>query len=148
MFKVSRLTDYATSVVLHLQCSDQLCSTDRIAKAINVGLPTASKVLKMLVKADILTSVRGAHGGYRMLARGDEVSLYDVIFAMEGNSAITDCLLQGSICSQESSCEAQHGWQQVNKEIRNILLNMTIKRMAELNSSAKSDFKLVIKNHE
>jgi FeS assembly SUF system regulator len=148
MFKISRLTDYATSVVMYLQSCDQLCSTDSIAKAVNIELPTASKVLKLLVKANILASVRGANGGYRMADDSETVSLYDVIFAMEGSAAITNCLLQGSICSHESNCDAQMGWQQVNDEIKNILLKMTIKRMGQLNGVAKPDFKLVIKNHE
>lgn len=150
MLKISRLTDYATATVLHLQNADGLHSTDSIANAIGVELPTASKVLKLLTKAKILSSIRGANGGYQLAKEIDELSLFDVITAIEGDTAITECTKPNksdSICSQEQACDTRSGWQQVNDEIRNILLNMTIKRMAELNGVAKPKIKVMIKDY-
>jgi len=66
MLKISRLTDYATAVVLFLQKDNQLQSSELIAQAVGLEIPTVSKVLKLLTKAQILSSIRGANGGYQL----------------------------------------------------------------------------------
>ena len=147
MLKISRLTDYASSVVLYLQNCESLQSTEAIASAVSVEMPTASKILKLLVKAKILTSVRGANGGYRMNKVVHEVTLYDVIVAIEGAAAITECSKSDSHCAQQTACDTRSGWQQVNNEIINILSAMTIERMAELNGTSKADVPIMVKDY-
>jgi FeS assembly SUF system regulator len=147
MLKISRLTDYATAVVLFLQRDKVLQSSETIAQGVGLEVPTVSKVLKLLTKAQILNSLRGANGGYQMAKDVAEVSLYDVIAAIEGDTAITECTKTESLCSQEQGCDTRSGWQQVNDDIKNILLNMTIKRMAELNGASKPDITLMVKDY-
>jgi len=147
MLKISRLTDYATATVLYIQTVDGLCSTDMVASAVGVELPTASKVLKLLTKAELLSSIRGVNGGYQLAKNAKDVSLYDVIAAIEGDTAITECTKSDSFCSQEEGCDTRSGWQQVNDEIKSILLKMTIKRMAQLNGSNEPDIKIRVKDY-
>lgn len=147
MLKISRLTDYATAVVLFLQKNDSLQSSECIAQGVRLEIPTVSKVLKLLTKAQILTSIRGANGGYRLNKDVADVSLYDVIAAIEGDTAITECTKAESLCSQEPGCNTRSGWQQVNDDIKNILLNMTIQRMAELDGATQPDIKIMVKDY-
>jgi len=147
MLKISRLTDYATAVVLFLQRDNKLQSSECIAQGVCLEIPTASKVLKLLTKAQILKSIRGANGGYKLAKDIADVSLYDVIAAIEGDTAITECTKTDSICSQEHDCDTRFGWQQVNDDIKNILLKMTIKRMAQLNGTSQSDIKIMVKDY-
>jgi FeS assembly SUF system regulator len=145
MLKISRLTDYATAIVLYLEKHNQLHSTDSLAKAVNLEIPTVSKILKLLTKATILTSIRGANGGYQLAKEVSDISLYDVIIAIEGSAGITECTSSESICIQEQGCDTRSGWQKVNDDIKNILLKMTIERMAELNGASKPIISLLIK---
>lgn len=147
MLKISRLTDYATAVVLFLQKDDSLLSSELIAHGVGLEIPTVSKVLKLLTKAGILNSIRGANGGYRMAKDIADVSLYDVIEAIEGDTAITECSMTESLCSQEQDCDTRTGWQQVNDDIKNILSKMTIKRMAELNGASEPDIKVMVRDY-
>ena len=147
MLKISRLTDYATAVVLFLQKDKKMHSSEHIASGVSLEIPTVSKVLKLLTKAGILTSIRGANGGYKMAKDIAEVTLYDVIAAIEGDTAITECTKTESLCSQEQGCDTRTGWQQVNDDIKNILLKMTIKRMAELNGASKPDIKVMVRDY-
>lgn len=147
MLKISRLTDYATAVVLFLQQDHAMHSSEQIATAVGLEVPTVSKVLKLLTKAEILCSIRGANGGYKMLKDVAKVTLYDVIMAIEGDAAITECSKTQSLCSQESDCSTRTGWQQVNQDIKNILLKMTIKRMAELNGLSQPELKIKVKDY-
>ena len=147
MLKISRLTDYATAVVLFLQRDNILQSSEIIAQGVGLEIPTVSKVLKLLTKARILNSIRGANGGYQLAKDEADVSLYDVIAAIEGDTAITECTKTDSLCAQEQGCDTRSGWQQVNDDIKNILLNMTIKRMAELNGATKPNITMMVKDY-
>jgi len=147
MLKISKLTDYATAVVLFLQKDNELQSSELIAQAVGLEIPTVSKVLKLLTKAQILSSIRGANGGYQLAQDIASISLYDVITAIEGNTAITECTKTDSLCLQEQDCDTRSGWQQVNNDIKNILLTMTIKRMAELNGAVTPDIPIMIKDY-
>lgn len=147
MLKISRLTDYATAVVLFLQKDKTLQSSELIAQGVGLEIPTVSKVLKLLTKAQILASIRGANGGYKLAKDIADVSLYDVITAIEGDTAITECAKTDSLCSQEQGCDTRSGWQQVNDDIKNILLNMTIKRMAQLNGASKPDITMMVRDY-
>ena len=149
MLKISRLTDYATAAVLFLQKDNALQSSELIAQGVGLEIPTVSKVLKLLTKAKILTSIRGANGGYKLAKDIADISLYGVITAIEGDTAITECTKTDSLCAQEQGCDTRSGWQQVNDDIKTILLNMTIKRMAELNGATPTqpNIKIMVKDY-
>ena len=147
MLKISRLTDYATAVILFMQNDDKLYSSEIIAKGVGLEIPTVSKVLKLLTKAKILVSTRGANGGYQLAKASDDITLFDVIQAIEGNTAITECTKTDSLCAQEQGCDSRTGWQKVNQQIENILVQMTIAKMAELNGASKPDIKLMVKDY-
>jgi len=147
MLKISKLTDYATAVVLFLQNDNQLHSSEQIAMGVSLEVPTVSKVLKMLTKSGILKSIRGVNGGYQLAKDIADVTLYDVIAAIEGDTAITECTKTQSLCAQEQDCDTRSGWQQVNNDIKNILLKMTIKRMAELNGTAQPNIKVMVRDY-
>jgi FeS assembly SUF system regulator len=148
MLKISRLTDYATAVILFLQNDNKLYSSEMIASAVGLEIPTVSKVLKLLTKSKILSSIRGANGGYQLAKEAGKISLYDVIQAIEGQTAITECTKTDSLCAQEQVCDSRTGWQKVNQQIENILVKMTIARMAELNGVSTPDIKVAVKNYE
>jgi len=147
MLKVSRLTDYATAVVLFLQKDNSSQSSESIAFGVGLEVPTVSKVLKLLTKANILSSIRGVNGGYQLAKDIAEISLYDVIAAIEGDTAITECTKTDSLCAQEDGCDTRSGWQQVNNDIKNILVNMTIQRMAELNGVSKPNITMMVRDY-
>jgi len=144
MLKISRLTDYATAIILSMQNEQELYSTEIVAKQVKLETPTVSKVLKLLTKAEILSSIRGAGGGYRLAKKTSDINLLDVIFAIEGKTAITECTQTDNLCAQQDVCDSRTGWQKINQQIENILVKMSIKHMAELNSATQPDIKLMI----
>ena len=147
MLKISRLTDYATAVILFMQNDNKLYSSEMIALGVRLEIPTVSKVLKLLTKAKILASTRGANGGYKLAKASDDITLFDVIQAIEGDTAITECTKTDSLCAQEQGCDSRTGWQKVNQQIEQILVQMTIAKMAELNGASKPDIKLMVKDY-
>lgn len=128
MLRISRLTDYGTLVLANLPSDeDQILSAADVAAATGIGLPTVSKLLKLLGKANLVTSTRGAQGGYRLSRQADEISAAAIIDALEGPVSITACSASDSHCDLESVCSVGNAWQRINVAIRRALedINLT-----------------------
>ena len=122
MLRISRLTDYGTVVLAHLARDDtDLVSAAEVAIATGIALPTVSKLLKALAKAEIVSSTRGSHGGYQLARDAQEISATDVIDALEGPVSITECSASDSNCDFEASCNVGGAWQRINLAIRRTL---------------------------
>ena len=78
MLRISRLTDYGTLVLAQLSRNGQsLSSAAEVASATGIAPPTVSKLLKLLAKAELVTSTRGSQGGYRLSRDASEISAAD-----------------------------------------------------------------------
>ena len=127
MLRISRLTDYGTVVLAHLARDDSdLVSAAEVASATGIALPTVSKLLKSLAKADLVNSTRGSHGGYQLARAAHEISAADVIDALEGPVSITECSAIDSHCDFEDSCNVGGAWQRINVAIRRALDDISL----------------------
>jgi FeS assembly SUF system regulator len=132
MLRLSKLTDYGTVAMAHLaRHPDRIHAAAELATAIGVAVPTASKILKMLARADLLRSVRGAKGGYMLSRPAGEISIAEVIDAMEGPIGVTECSALPGLCAQERSCSIRGHWQRINRVIRDSLDQMTLAELAQ-----------------
>lgn len=122
MLRISRLTDYGTLVLAHLSHGgSSLTSAADVALATGIAAPTVSKLLKSLAKAGLVTSARGAQGGYQLSRDAHEISAADIIDALEGPVHITECSADDSHCDLESVCNVGGAWQRINVAIRRAL---------------------------
>jgi FeS assembly SUF system regulator len=97
-----------------------------VANGTGVALPTVSKLLKALARAGLVTSTRGAHGGYQLARAAREISAADVIDAIEGPVSITECSASDSQCEHEGVCNVGGAWQQINVAIRRALEDVSL----------------------
>lgn len=130
MLRLSKLTDYAT-VILSYMANDnvRLYSAVDIAEATDLGLPTVSKILKLLLKADVLRSVRGAKGGYTLARTPDKITVATIIAALEGPIAITECSSAVHSCEQAIVCKVRTNWGLINQTIYHALDAITLADM-------------------
>ncbi len=135
MLRISKLTDYGTVLLAHLAANQStVCSAADVAQATGIGLPTVSKLFKSLARAGLVTSTRGANGGYR-LSRGPQlISAADVIDALEGPVSITECSAIDGDCEHEGVCSVGGAWQRVNVAIRRALTDVTLNDLVRTNS--------------
>ena len=85
MLRVSRLTDYAAAVMTCMaEREDDILSAVQIAEETRLELPTVSKLLKLLGHAALVESFRGVNGGYRLARRAADISLAEIVVALEG----------------------------------------------------------------
>lgn len=132
MIRLSKLADYGIVIATHLarQPERQQTATD-IATATAVPQAMTSKVLKLLTRADLLTSHRGSHGGYSLARAAALVSVAEVVEALDGPIAITSCTepVPGE-CSILSLCPTRANWERINRAIRDSLGEVTLAEMA------------------
>ena len=117
MLRLSKLTDYAVVVMVRLGRVAVVATSSGVAAATGVPEPTVAKVLKALGGAGLVVSQRGARGGYRLARPLVEISLADVIRAIDGPIALTACVDGGAGCEVEHICAVRGRWDLVNEAI-------------------------------
>jgi FeS assembly SUF system regulator len=127
MIKLSRLADYAV-VLLSQMGSDDKGVHNALDLAARTGLPvpTVSKILATLARRGVLHSVRGAKGGYRLGAPPAKISVADIISAIDGPIALTQCVDPAGNCNVEALCPTRDGWHRINAVIRGALAGITL----------------------
>jgi len=125
------MTDYAIMLLARMATlpEDRILSSRDAAEFTTLSIPMVSKILKHLTRAGVVASTRGAGGGYRLARPGDEISLADVIRALEGPISMVECATQPGLCEQEANCPVRVNWSRVNREIENALERMPITEM-------------------
>ena len=130
MLRLSKLTDYGIVVMTCLaEEPDAIRAANDISACTRVAPPTVSKVLKLLSRAGLVSSCRGARGGYRLSRRPEQISIAQVIDALEGPVALTECSSESSHCVQEAHCSIRGNWQRINGVIRRALEDVSLAEM-------------------
>lgn len=130
MVKLGKLTDYGL-VLMTCFARTQSRARQRTARdlAVESKLPlsTVSKLLKELLQSGLLLSHRGTKGGYMLAKDPDSISVVDVIAAIEGPMALTECSTDISgLCNLELSCPIKSNQRVINQAVRGVLEKITL----------------------
>jgi len=132
MLRLSKMTDYALVIMHYLASHDkELKSANHVATKVGLGLPTVSKILKLLVVAGLVQSVRGSAGGYKLERPADQISLTEVIAVLEGTPALTDCSHEDRNCEFDATCGIRDNWIIVNKIVMQTLEKISLADMLQ-----------------
>jgi FeS assembly SUF system regulator len=128
MLRMSKLTDYGIVLLTHMAMGAEgaLHTANELADISGVPLPTASKILKELSRAGLVLSHRGRHGGYSLSRPARDIAVSDIIAALEGPVALTECGEAAGLCGIEESCPARGHWSAINDTIQRALGGLTL----------------------
>jgi FeS assembly SUF system regulator len=132
MFRLNRLTDYGVVVLSQMSRNpNDLRTAPQISQETGVPLPTVAKLLNALAHEHLIESHRGATGGYTLNRPATEISVAEIIQALEGPIALTACV-EGSAddCDVAALCPMRGNWDRVNKAIYGALSKVTLADMA------------------
>jgi len=131
MVRIGKLTDYAMLLMSQMAKEpNAILSATFLAETLHLNAPTVSKILKMLGEANLVCSVRGAEGGYHLAHPAQDITVADVVAAMEGKIAMTECCEKTNLCAIDAYCTMRENWQKINKMIQALLAKFTILDMA------------------
>ena len=137
MLRISKLTDYATVILARLAAEpERRFTAAQIAAETRLASPTVSKLLKQLHRQGMVMSTRGAAGGYVLARPATEITAAQILDALEGPVALTECAGAASHCGIERTCRVGHSWQRVNLAIRRSLQEISLQELAGLSMSA------------
>lgn len=130
MLRISRLTDYATVVMTCLAASPgEVLNAAQIAEGTHLELPTVSKLLKLLARAGLVTSFRGVNGGYRLARAATDISLAEIVEALEGPLGVTECSAATGDCPREGFCTVRGNWRRINHIVASALRAVSLAEM-------------------
>ena len=132
MLRLSKKADYALIAVKHLALrSDRGSSSAReIAEQYHIPIELMAKVLQRLVRRGLLASQQGTHGGYQLARRPGQISVADVIQAIDGPVTVTACSIDDERCDQFAKCNVRDPLWRVRERILTALGEYTIAELA------------------
>jgi len=131
MLKLSKKSEYALMAVKYIALQqNRACVTAReIASNYNLPYELVSKVLQQLTRYNVVFSIQGARGGYKLSKGTSDISLIDIISAVEPRHQITNCMMEGSSvedCEHYDCCMIRDPLIKVQSKIDNLLKNIMI----------------------
>lgn len=124
MLKITKVTGYGFILLEYMASEDaeKRYSAKELSEVIDVPLPTVSKVLKILNQAGVLVSHQGSKGGYSLARPPNQITATEIIEAVEGPVAITDC--SGKGCDR--NCKVGASWRKINSMLVDALSDMSL----------------------
>ena len=128
MFRLSKITDYGIVILAHL-AKDDFSATHNareVAGEADLPFPVVGKILKLLARRGILQSHRGSKGGYALLRHPAEITVADMVSALEGPVALTECNVAPQLCQHEQTCPVRDPWHVINRVVEVALSKITL----------------------
>lgn len=104
-----------------------------IAEHQDISEPYLEQLISLLRKSGLVKSVRGAQGGYQLAMPAEEITVGDILRALEGPIAPTDCVSEEENydCERLDYCVTRLIWEKIRDSISNVVDNITLQDMAE-----------------
>jgi FeS assembly SUF system regulator len=137
MVRLTNLADYAVVVLSYAagEAVSARLSAGGVADATGIPLPTVAKVAGLLTKVGLLTSQRGAGGGFELGRAPHHISIAEIIEAVDGPIALTQCVEHENgtthgDCAHSNTCNMRPHWQIINLRVRDALAGLSLADVA------------------
>ncbi|HTG01383.1 MAG TPA: Rrf2 family transcriptional regulator [Nitrospirota bacterium] len=124
---ITRETDYAVRTVLYLaKENDRMVNVSEISRAMHIPKSFLAKILQRLVLRGMVKSARGIKGGFQLAKRPADISLLNIMEAIQGPAGINLCAVDGKKCRMSSTCCVHPIWVDIRHDIEKRLQKQTI----------------------
>jgi len=129
----SRQCEYALQAVLYLALKpqDELTSIRELTKKLEIPYHFVAKILQDLTKKGLLISHKGPSGGFGLKKSADEITILQIVEAIDGLSFMNNCVLGFPECSNDTPCAVHKQWGEIREVIHQMLASKSILEMAE-----------------
>ena len=111
--------------------TDGLVATKQIAEATSSPYPLLAKIVNQLHRAGLIKATRGKQGGIRLSRPATEMTIKDVVVALDGEGILNDCPLLLEPCNCDRQCSLHAIWKPARDAVVNFLENTTIQAVAD-----------------
>lgn len=131
--QITRQADYALRAMLYLAWLEpnQRAATSQIADFQQIPSSFLAKIISQLSIAGLINTSRGARGGVSLARKPEEISLLEVVEAIDGPITLNECTKDPSICAFGNSCPIYDVWCETRAEMANRLREATFDKLVE-----------------
>lgn len=129
----SRPCEYALRALTYLssQNANELSRVHEIAESEDLPAPFLAKLLQQLARAGVLTSVKGPKGGFGLARKSDEITLMEIVSAVDGTESFNRCAVGLAECSDDQPCPLHDTWKPLRDRICDYLAKETLADLAD-----------------
>ena len=102
-----------------------------IAKRQNISEQYLEQIFSALKKSGLVTSVRGAQGGYLLAKEAKDITVGDILIVLEGPISISECIIDEDICENSGICVTKVVWERLKKGIEDVINSITLQDMID-----------------
>ena len=126
--RISTKGRYGTRAMVYLgeNFGEAPVSLGELAEKEGVSLKYMEQIVPLLKASGLIRSTRGSHGGYVLAKEPHEISLRDIVQALEGSWSLVDCLEDDRLCDRTKECVAYEVWHDIQEAIFKILDSTTL----------------------
>jgi len=133
VLRLSKMTDYGILLMSELAKSgDATQRAPDLAEATFIPQPTVRKIMTTLIQDNLVESVRGINGGYKLQRPAKAINVRELISSLEGDIALTGCEEAGDkACEQAHVCGTRNNWLKINQAVCDALQNISLEDMVD-----------------
>lgn len=132
MMELTRKGEYAIRGIVYLAGKplDKVCLLSDIAAAVDVPPTFLAKIFQQFSKIGLVKSFRGTGGGFMLGRAPENITLLEVVEAVEGPIIPNRCVVNPTECGRAGYCNVHPVWKQVQEKVRGVLEEVTLKELA------------------
>ena len=135
MMKIGKMADYALVITIRMAKQPTLLKNmEQLASATQLPLATVRKLMRLLLNAGLVRSVRGVKGGYQLARLPEMISVAQVVQAVEGPMAITECCDDLGDCELSGDCEVESHMPTLNALLEQVLAVVTLSDLGRMSA--------------
>ncbi|GAB4335357.1 MAG: Rrf2 family transcriptional regulator [Candidatus Abyssubacteria bacterium] len=133
--QITRAAEYAIRGILYLslQPKGSVCLLSEISERQQIPPSFLSKIFQNLSRAGIVNSSRGTGGGFALTKGPEDITLLDVLEAIDGRISLNVCVTNGNACGNQPVCAVHGVWCQAQENLLDLLRSKTFSELAEAN---------------
>jgi Rrf2 family transcriptional regulator, cysteine metabolism repressor len=129
---LTKNTDYAVRALLELSRSkDDFLSSKEISFKQKIPYQFLRRILNKLIENKLAVSKEGGHGGFKIAAVPDSISVYDIIMIFQGDVMVSECMFRKKICHNRSKCALRKELLRIENILNGEFKNLTIEKLLE-----------------
>ena len=130
--QLTRGGEYAVRAMTYLARFPEghVASLHDIGQAQEIPESFLAKILQILVHAGLAVSQRGAHGGFALARPAEQITMRDVIQAVDGPISVNLCTLDPEECERSGNCEVHKAWLRAQEQLMDVLGGVTLSSLA------------------
>ncbi len=139
--KITAKSRYALRILLDIAVAGDAAPRpiSEIAASQAISEKFISRIAVPLRRAGLLTTERGVRGGLRLARFADQITLYDIVEAMEGPFGLLRCLVRPGVCPRQGKCAAECAWRRVNDSFAEALRGVRLSDVVADNARLAAD---------